>query len=533
MISSNAIRLLSAISLSWTLCRPLAAQEHFEALCDTTPWLVSRNVAGLTALPDDVRSNYAETYFQKDNGGWGDYYASPGSYEFGARTASFYRVNSRLVLSGNVSYSSFQGKDMTGSVWLDPDDQPFDIVEMDPQFAGTKNREMYNLMGGLGLDLGQGFSLGARVDFTSANNAKRRDLRSQNKLMDLEAGGGVLWAKGIVQLGLSYNYRRTIEELLFKTYGTTGIFYASLIDYGALFGVSEYSNANGLTDEDEERPMLSERHSVSLQLGMGKGSTKMLHEGWLEWREGYYGKRSLFTPVFMEHSGTAWGVEGKITWLQRHAMTYRVTGSHLENWQNLYTYVNQGGGLNEYIYHGRLKTRGQRTLSAETGYRFYGNAWVHQVKAGYHERRLTASLYPFYRRQNIHYTDVNLASRRLWYSGKHDWSAELQLGYQKGGGIMAEDGNYDGAGEGTSGDAGLTLIRTSLVTLPAALQQHYDYLTASQGNVGLNLLYGRRLYADRIRIFALLSVRYQRAWSVTADVENHHQTISLSLGCTF
>ncbi len=533
MTSSNAIRLLSAISLSWILCQPLAAQEHFEALCDTTPWLASRNVAGLTALPDDVRTNYAETYFQKDNGGWVDYYASPDSYEFGARTASFYRVNSRLVLSGNVSYSSFQGKDMTGSVWLDPDDQPFDIVEMDRQFAGTKNREKYNLMGGLGLDLGQGFSLGARVDFTSANNAKRRDLRSQNKLMDLEAGGGVLWEKGIVQLGLSYNYRRTIEELLFKTYGTTGIFYASLIDYGALFGVSEYSNANGLTDEDEERPMLSERHSVSLQLGMGKGSTKMLHEGRLEWREGYYGKRSLFTPVFMEHSGTAWGVEGKITWLQRHTVTYQVTGSHLENWQNLYTYVNQGGGLNEYIYHGRLKTRGQRTLSAETGYRFYGNAWVHQVKAGYHERRLTASLYPFYRRQNIHYTDVNLASRRMWYSGKHDWSAELQLGYQMGGGMMAEDGNYDGAGEGNSGDAGSTLIRTSLVTLPSALQQHYDYLTASQGNVGLNLLYGRRLYADRIRIFALLSARYQQAWSVTADVENHHQTFSLSLGCTF
>ena len=98
---------------------------------------------------------------------------------------------------------------------------------------------------------------------------------------------------------------------------------------------------------------------------------------------------------------------------------------------------------------------------------------------------------------------------------------------------MAEDGKYDGANGGASGDASSTLIRTSLVTLPAALQQHYDYLTASQGNVGLNLLYGRRLYADRIRIFALFSTRYQRAWSVTADVENHHQTFSLSLGCTF
>ncbi len=533
MTSLNAIRLLSAINLSWILWQPLAAQVHFEALCDTTPWLCSRNVAGLTALPDDVRTNYAETYFQKDDGGWGDYYASPDSYVFGARTASYYRVNSRLVLSGSVSYSNFQGKDMTGSVWLEPDDQPFDIVEMDPQYAGTKNREKYNLMGALGIELGHGLSLGACVDFTSANNAKRRDLRSQNKLMDLDAGGGILWAKGFVQLGLSYRYRRSLEELLFKTYGTTGIFYASLIDYGASFGVSEYSDANGLTDEDEERPMLSERHSVSLQVGLSQGSTKFVNEGWLEWRDGYYGKRSLFTPVFMEHSGNAWGYEGRITWQQRHSVSYRVTGSHLQNWQNLFSYVNQGGGLNEYVYHGQLKTRGQRTLGAEAGYKLYSQAWVHQVKAGYHERRLTASFYPFYRRQQIRYEEVALASRRQWYSGQHDWSVELQLGYQKGGGTMAEDGSYDATGEGTSDDAGSALIRTSLITLPTALQQHYDYLTASQGNVGLNLLYGRRLYADRVRIFALLSARYQRAWSVTADVENHHQTVSFSLGCTF
>ena len=533
MTSSNAIRLLCAISLSWLLGQPLAAQAHFEALCDTTPWLMSRNAAGLTALADDVRTNYAEAYFRKDNGGWGDYHASPDSYELGARTASFYRVNDRLVLSGNVSYASFEGKDMTGSVWLDPDDQPFDIVEMEPQYAGTKSRERYNLTGGLGLDLGRGFSLGARVDFTSANSAKRRDLRQQNKLMDLEAGGGIVWKRGIVQAGLSYSYRRTLEELLFKTYGTTGIFYASLIDYGASLGVSEYSNANGLTDEDEERPMLSERHGVSVQLGLGRGSTKMLNEGWLEWREGYYGKRSLFTPVFMEHSGTAWGADGQLTWLQRHAVTYRVTGSHLQNWQNLYSYVNQGGGLNEYVYHGRLKTRGQRTLSVEADYRYTGRAWVHRAAGGYHERRLTASLYPFSRRQQIRYTEVELASRRLWRRGPHDWSAELQLDYRQGGGTMADDGVYPAAAGGASEGDGATLVRTSLVTLPQALVRHYDYLTATQAAAGLNLLYGRRLHADRIRVFALLSARYERAWEVTADVENHHQTISFSLGCTF
>ena len=533
MTSSNVTRLLSAISLAWLLVQPLDAQEHFEALRDTTPWLSSRNVAGLTALPDGVRTNYAEAYFQKDDGGWGEYYASPDSYTFGARTASFFRINDRLVVSGNMSYSNFKGRKMTGSVWLDPDDQPFDIVEMDAQFAGTKNKEQYNLMGALGLELGHGLSLGASVDFTAANNAKRRDLRSQNKLMDLLATGGLLWSNEVVQAGLSYIYRRTLEELLFKTYGTTGVFYASLIDYGASFGVSEYSDASGLTDEDEERPMLSTRHNVALQLGLSLGSLRWLHEGSMSWRDGYYGKRSLYTPVFMEHKGTAWGYQGKLSWQRRHVLSYNFEGEHLKNWQNLFNYVNQGGGLNEYLYYGQLQTRGQRSWRADAGYRYYGNVWVHQVKAGYQERRLTASFYPSYRRQRIHSTEVDVATRRLWRSGLHDWSAELQLGYRKGGGTKAEDGRYDGAGDEANPSSGTTLIRTSLVTLPRVLDQHYDYQTASQGRVGLNLLYGRKLRAQRLRVFALLAARYQRAWSVTEDIENHHQTISLTLGCTF
>ena len=533
MTSSNVIRLLSAISLSWALMQPLDAQEHFEALRDTTPWLQSRNVAGLTALPKGVRTNYAEAYFLKEDGGWGDYHASPDSYTFGARTASFFRVNDRLVVSGNVSYSNFKGREMTGSVWLNPEDQPFDIVEMDPQYAGTKNKEHYNLMGALGLELGHGFSLGASVDFTSANRAKRRDLRSQNKLMDMLATGGLLCSNEVVQAGISYTYRRTLEELLFKTYGTTGIFYASLIDYGASFGVSEYSDANGLTDEDEERPMLSIRHNVALQLGLSLGTFKWLHEGAMEWRDGSYGKRSLYTPVFLEHSGNAWSYQGRLSWQGRHVLAYSIEGDHLKNWQNLFNYVNQGGGLNEYIYYGHHKTRGQRTLNASIGYKYYGRAWVHQIAAGYHERRLTASFYPSYRRQRIHYTKVDLASRRRWCAGLHDWSAELQLGYQKGGGTKAEDGRYDGDGADTVGGVSTTLVRTSLVTLPAALDRHYEYMTASQGRIGFNLLYGRKLQSEKLRIFALFNAQYQRAWSVTEDIENHHQTFSLTLGCTF
>ena len=509
--------------------QPVDAQEHFEALRDTTPWLQSRNVAGLAALPDGVRSNYAEAYFSKEDGGWGEYYSSPDSYEFGACTASYFRVSPRLAMSGAVSYANFTGRDMTGSVWLDPDDQPFDIVEIDPQYAGTKNLERYNLAGALSYNLGQGFSLGASVDFTAANRAKRRDLRTQNKLMDLDCTMGVVWMGDLWQVGVSYAFRRTLEELLFKTYGTTGTFYSSLIDYGAAMGVSEYSNASGLTEEDEARPMLSSRHAIALQLGLHLGTLRWVNEASLEWRNGYYGKQSLYTPVFMEHSGHAWRYGGHFAWQRRHTARFGLEGQRLENWQNLYNYVNQGGGLNEYLYYGQLKTRGSRTFSTFANYQYYGETWVHRIGVAYDERRLTSSYYPFYRRQSLHFMHAEVASRRIWKEGPHDWSAELQLAYQQGGGTMAEDGWY---GEAASSQT-TALIRTNLVTLPTALQQHYDYLTAPQGCAALRLLYGHTLRSARLRLFALLDFRFQHAWSVTADVEKHHQAISLALGCTF
>ena len=554
MTSSNAIRLLSAISLT-ALLSPLQAQEHFEVLCDTTPWLMSRNVAGLCALPEGVRTNYAEAYFEGQKGGWCDYSQSSDSYQFGAGTASYFRVNEQLALSGSVSYDNFTGRDMTGSVWLHPEDQPFDIVEMNPASAGTKNRETYQLTGALGYDFGP-LQLGAGVDFTAANNAKRRDLRIQNKLTDLQATIGLTTSRphDLITLGLSYTYRRTLEELLFKTYGTTETLYASLIDYGASFGVSEYSNAGRLTDENEERPLVTQRHTVSLQASLQLGQAQWFNEGSLEWRSGYYGKHSLYTPVFMEHQVHSWQYRGVLTWLGHHSLQYEVGGSHLRNFQNVYSYVNQGGGLNEYIYYGQLLTRSQRSLDAGLTYKYYRGSWLYRSSLAYHELRLTASNYPCYRQQTLRYYALALSALRQWHRGPHDWSVQLALVHQRGSGTMAHDGEYTSSTvvyESSTSDASPSVstavssssaasssISSSLssgtvATLPAALQQHYDYLTAPQGSLVLSLLYGRQLSHHPLRPFVRLDAHYHRAWSVTADVETHCQGLSLTAGCTF
>jgi len=527
MTSTNVTRLLCAISLivgGMAAAMPCWGQQHFEALLDQTPWLSSQNAAGLCALPDSLRQNYAELFVSKDDGGWCDYNASSDSYEFGAQTSSYYRVNARLALHGLVSYSNFTGRDMTGSVWLNPADQPFDIVEIDPAHAGTKNREQYHLSGALGYDFGPG-QLGLSLDFSAANQAKRRDLRSQNKYMNLSALCGVIFPlfDHHLDLGAHYQYRRSTEELLFKTYGTTGTLYGSLIDYGASFGLLEYSQSNGLTDENEERPMVTNRHTVALQLALRLSGLQWLHEVSIEQREGYYGKSSLYTPVFMEHRAHSLAYMGQFT-TGGHALGYSLAWSHLQNHQNLFQLINQGGGLNEYLYYGQLLTRNQHTFDAELHYRLRTQCWYHQASAAWSERNLTASLYPDYRQQEVRYATFALSTRREWRNRLQDWSAQLGIEHRVGEGTMAQDGQYPMTAD--------VAASAPVTTMQAALVQQYEYLTAPQSALSVICHYGHRV-SPSMRLYALLSAHFGHAWKVSADVESHRESLSCTFGCTF
>ena len=80
---------------------------------------------------------------------------------------------------------------MTGSAFIDPTRKPFNLTEDSLTNAGKKHRDTYKLTGGFGVDVYQGISLGARIDYTSANYAKYKDLRHKNKLMDLSVTAGV------------------------------------------------------------------------------------------------------------------------------------------------------------------------------------------------------------------------------------------------------------------------------------------------------------------------------------------------------
>ena len=66
----------------------------------------------------------------------------------------------------------------------------FRSVEADPERLGKKQKETYRLIGGIGVGLTDRFSLGAKIDYTTANYAKMRDLRHVNSWLDLTVTAG-------------------------------------------------------------------------------------------------------------------------------------------------------------------------------------------------------------------------------------------------------------------------------------------------------------------------------------------------------
>ena len=193
------MRLLSkktaTIAILLSLAASSGAQEgrsvrDFDYIRASAPWLSSRNAAGLSAMTLD-RATIAEGNFKKENGGITDNAGSENCFQAGAATESYLKISDRIAFYGKLSYSYFQGKDMGGSVLMDPAYNPVNFYEGDLNTKGVKNRELYHLIGGMSYSFrDSGWSLGAKIDYESGDQAKLKDPRFLNVWMDLGASAG-------------------------------------------------------------------------------------------------------------------------------------------------------------------------------------------------------------------------------------------------------------------------------------------------------------------------------------------------------
>lgn len=522
------------------LCSGIYAQQtdcigwkNIEQVRNNSAWLYSENAAGLYTLPS-LHLSTIEGYANKRDGAFVNYGKSDNSLTLGVSAESYYRLTPRVALYGRLDYSGFVGKNMAGSYLIDPDNAPFNIVEYTDDNRGEKNMEHYHLTGAASIDLSKKIVLGGRLNYTTANYAKMKDLRHKSELMDLEASIGIIFKmNSYMELGANALYRRRVEGIFLDMYGKTDKTYNSLIDYGAFWGKKEQFGENGYTSDGEEKPLTDTYYGGSFQLNWRINEKwNLFNEFSARIRDGYYGKKSPSTVVFSDHSGMQISYLGRLSLMRektRHFIIFNAQYKQVENKENIYRYDNEGGGLNNVNYYGQLDTSDKKQYKTEIAYTGYWNMkgenplWTTKGSIVFFFRDITASMYPYYRKQQLHWYSVNLACERVIYRQKEAYTLCLGITYRNGGGKPYEDKIYTTAGTN----------QATPQSMPLYLMQEHEYLTKGTIKSNIGAKYTRQITNNGMKAHISLTYGYTKAFDITHLPGDNLHECRLTVGCTF
>lgn len=240
--------------------------QEYSHVAERNAWNGSVNAAGLAV--DSLSISYAEAYGTKSNGGFVAPSASDDSWNAGVRTESI-RHFDKISFTGMFAYDYFEGRNMCGSMFVEPGYYPVDILEYTP---GRKIRETYSFRGGLSARLGGAVRGGLLFDFDARNYAKRKNLRHSNTRLDFEAAPSLMFRRGKLAVGLSYIIATDSESLSAEVIGEKGELYYAFFDKGLLFGSEELWTGSGIHLSEagvSGFPVRSFRQGAALQFSYG------------------------------------------------------------------------------------------------------------------------------------------------------------------------------------------------------------------------------------------------------------------------
>jgi len=500
------------------------------------PWLTQRNSAALTRFR---ARNIAEAELTLSHGGGRltEYYGSPNILQGSASIESLYRITRRTVVFGGISYDNWTGRDMTGSAFINPSRYPFDIVEDSLTNPGRKHRDTYQLSGGFGTRLWQSYSVGIRLDYTSANYAKYKDLRHKNKFMNLQLTAGIYapvmpW----LSIGADYSYHRQTESVDFATYGKSDKVYKSLIDYGASMGMVEQFGNEGYTDKSSEMPLFEDSHGGAFQLELSPlqylsiyGSLTASHA------TGYYGRQSPYTITYTNHDRDILTIEGRATYdpfqcASRFCLDVSYSQEQLQNRANTFRGLTNANGATYYEYYDPVESTDKKWREADIRYTMHfgiqGEMPTWTVTAGYHwlKRDITAYLFPYYRLQRITSQEINASLIHNIISQRGVWSITVNGGFLKGSGEPYQDGTFMTPSNKQSTPA----------TMPTFLVQDYHLLTAAQYSMGLQLKYAFLFPGTRLKTHIRAAFLHRKANERYNEYcGKDHTTGTITIGCLF
>ncbi len=538
-------RILSFIGLFILSALPAWSQteewkDEYSRFTDHSPWVRSSNPAGTATLPVDKTST-VRAGLEKKDGGLTDLHESRDCFRPNLEAASYMKVSDRITFYGRMDYSYFKGKDMGGQILLDPYYNPVNFLESVDTTTGTKTLEEYTLEGAMAYSLSDRLTLAGKINFQSADYAKRKDPRSYSQWMDLDASVGARYslASGKGAFGISLNYTKTIETVAEKLFGTLDRQYYYLVDYGGSFGKVEIIDGdNGYLSVSNERPMFNQFFGGSAQAEFKVGGVSAFVDLGAAYRKGYFGKKASGSVRFCDFDGMRYSLDARVSF-KTGKLLNRIDGS----W-NIMTSLNKE---NSY----RVSTQpGQNPEIQYFGSQEVGDKTVGRVKARYTIERMpdgsadifrpspwaaslgferfalsqTATSYPFYRKQRLAQNTISTMAVKNFLMRSNFLSLSLGANYSfAGDDLKNEDGQYSSA----TGNP-----RTNEVYL----NRNFEYFHASSvgGFVSVRYTLVRATKKRHYSVFADLTDSYRR---LTSNPEyligNYRNTIIFTIGCNF
>jgi len=538
-------RILSFIGLFILSALPAWSQteewkDEYSRFTDLSPWVRSSNPAGIATLPVGKIST-VRAGFEKKDGGLTDLHESRDCFRPSLEAASYMKVSDRITFYGRMDYSYFKGKDMGGQILMDPYYNPVNFLESVDTTTGTKTLEEYTLEGAMAYSLSDRITLAGKINFQSADYAKRKDPRSYNQWMDLDASVGARYslAGGKGAFGISLNYTKTIETVAEKLFGTLDRQYYCLVDYGGSFGKVEIIDGdNGYLSVSNERPMFNQFFGGSAQAEFKVGGVSAFVDLGAAYRKGYFGKKASGSVRFCDFDGMRYSLDTRISF-KTGKLLNRIDGS----W-NIMTSLNKE---NSY----RVSTQpGQNPEIQYFGSQEVGDKTVGRVKARYTIERMadgpadifrpspwaaslgferfglsqTATSYPFYRKQRLAQNTISAMAVKNFLMRSNFLSLSLGVNYSfAGDDLKNEDGQYSSA----TGNPR---------TIDTYLNRNFEYFHASSvgGDASVRYTLVRATKKRHYSVFADLTDSYRRLTSKPEYlIGNYRNTIIFTIGCNF
>ncbi|MBO7110240.1 MAG: hypothetical protein J6V97_09135 [Prevotella sp.] len=533
------------------------AQVSYDAIKRSDAWLTSLNAAALTRYSASNAAQ-AELSLTKAKGGFTDFSDSPDVLQGDAAVEAFYRLSSRTVFYGAMSYDNFSGKDMAGSTFISdfrPHTSdlilqtsyfrhlPFDIIEDSLNNTGTKHRDTYHLTGGFGYSVSNGFSVGARLDYTAANYAKYKDLRHKNKLMDMTFSASVFTPIGrLVQIGATYIYRRTTESVLFSTYGKGGRNFVSFINYGPYIGQTEQFGSTGFTDKSREMPLVDDYNGACLQFSIGHSPALQFYNAMTyAHRRGYYGRRSPYTITFTRHKSHVYKYDARLSHQSEKArffLNFSLSAENLENLLPSRLELKNEAGATYYEYFtpvksaNRLWVDGQASLRADVSQLSSEalttpgsmSVWSFEGGLRWAHHKQTAYLFPYYRRQ--HYTGYEpfISLTRNIATQKGVWTAQAGASFRHGDGTPADDGTFIEPSD----------KQMPPPTMDTYFWRDYQWMNAAQYEVGASGQYAFIMPSTSMKTYVRIALSHRKCNERNEYMAGPDRTTAtLTLGCEF